>query len=671
MQLAAKATTHGAFDPSSEGPASAQGVARLPLRQSRGGMFALPPSSLSRAPDAVGFEPVHAAPPVSSDASARDCSRVEAGIVLDRELVALAAAEARCRLVRARIAACLIAVWAWRALGFVRLSDFARERLGVSPRSLEDDAHTVRALDPLPVLRAALENGSLSWSRLRVLLRAASPQNEARLIEESRAVAMRNLEAFVAAFGTQDSEDPKTGNGEARAGEHRRPLASDDPCVRWSILVSRGGSRMWRAACEHASRSAGSPLSQGQVLERVAAEAAGAAACGGDALPPWAPTPEMHEHRLREAIRLREVRGRRSLLAFLAETGVAEGFAWLDPTSGDPGPARSVDALALDLDGCDAFELERRLQSVRALSQRLDAQIAALMRTGIDRRLFREIGFATVKLYAEARLGLSARRVWNLVALERDSWHQSPLLHEAFREGRLTPLQATALLPVISEPSAQAWIERAGQVTLRRLHDEVAWALDRPRQTDDHGAVFAPPPPDADVRAEALAGVTDEEVQIRAHGLGEGPDSGPPAEVPLDFVMPVSVAVLVETTLDQLQRPREARGMAFERMVALALLEWRSVPRHRDPVFERDGWRCAVPGCSSRQSLHDHHVQFRSQGGGNARDNRITVCAAHHLHGIHEGIVRVNGLAPHELLWELGCAPGKEPLMRLRGDRHA
>jgi hypothetical protein len=68
--------------------------------------------------------------------------------------------------------------------------------------------------------------------------------------------------------------------------------------------------------------------------------------------------------------------------------------------------------------------------------------------------------------------------------------------------------------------------------------------------------------------------------------------------------------------------------------------------------------------------LHDHHLLFRSRGGGNERDNRITVCAWHHLRGIHQGRVRAWGAAPHDVTWELGVRPGYEPLMRLRGDEY-
>jgi len=89
-----------------------------------------------------------------------------------------------------------------------------------------------------------------------------------------------------------------------------------------------------------------------------------------------------------------------------------------------------------------------------------------------------------------------------------------------------------------------------------------------------------------------------------------------------------------------------------------------SQPRHRDPVFARDRWRCAVSACSSRKQLHDHHIVFRSRGEDNARDNRITVCAWHHLR-IHAGIVRATGEAPADITWELGVRPGRRSLLRL------
>jgi hypothetical protein len=93
---------------------------------------------------------------------------------------------------------------------------------------------------------------------------------------------------------------------------------------------------------------------------------------------------------------------------------------------------------------------------------------------------------------------------------------------------------------------------------------------------------------------------------------------------------------------------------------------WSAVPRHRNPVYARDGWRCAVPGCSSRRNLHDHHVIFRSRGGLNSQDNRVAVCASHHLHGLHGGRIRAAGRYGIELIWEIGLnRRGGEPLLRI------
>jgi hypothetical protein len=76
--------------------------------------------------------------------------------------------------------------------------------------------------------------------------------------------------------------------------------------------------------------------------------------------------------------------------------------------------------------------------------------------------------------------------------------------------------------------------------------------------------------------------------------------------------------------------------------------------RSRDEIFSRAGYRCAAPGCTSRRNLHVHHVLFRSQGGSDETANRESVCAFHHLRGIHEGLASCRGEAPLGLTWRLG-----------------
>jgi hypothetical protein len=113
--------------------------------------------------------------------------------------------------------------------------------------------------------------------------------------------------------------------------------------------------------------------------------------------------------------------------------------------------------------------------------------------------------------------------------------------------------------------------------------------------------------------------------------------------------------------------PHDSLPGGLEKLLLHVKAEWEGQPRHRDPIFTRDGWRCAVPVCTSRRELHDHHLVFRSRGGGNARDNRVTLCAWHHLRGIHAGRVRAWGEAPDGITWEIGVRAGRRPLLRLEG----
>jgi hypothetical protein len=76
----------------------------------------------------------------------------------------------------------------------------------------------------------------------------------------------------------------------------------------------------------------------------------------------------------------------------------------------------------------------------------------------------------------------------------------------------------------------------------------------------------------------------------------------------------------------------------------------------RDRIYIRDGWRCTAPGCSSRRNLEDHHVLYRSRGGGKGESNRTCLCRFHHQRGEHGGLASCSGEAPLGLSWRLGRA---------------
>jgi hypothetical protein len=130
---------------------------------------------------------------------------------------------------------------------------------------------------------------------------------------------------------------------------------------------------------------------------------------------------------------------------------------------------------------------------------------------------------------------------------------------------------------------------------------------------------------------------------------------------------PRDASETVALAISAAQAHFEARGEAISAGEALARMAdhflevWApfvvdgfgQMPRSRREVLSRHRGLCAVPGCS-RAAEHEHHVQFRSRGGGEEPGNRIAVCDAHHLRGIHAGRLDVSGEGGVRLFWRIG-----------------
>ena len=65
-------------------------------------------------------------------------------------------------------------------------------------------------------------------------------------------------------------------------------------------------------------------------------------------------------------------------------------------------------------------------------------------------------------------------------------------------------------------------------------------------------------------------------------------------------------------------------------------------PAIRREVFWRDRGRCCVPGCRNATYVDVHHLDLRSEGGGNDPDNLVVLCGAHHG-ALHRGRLRIDG----------------------------
>jgi hypothetical protein len=497
-------------------------------------------------------------------------------------LLAAARSRAPLRLALARIAARLVATRAWERLGFARLADYARERTGLSARQLQDLARTSARVEGLPALEAALLSGRLGWSQARLVARVATREDEERWIGFARRVRVRELEHAVRAVDRGSLEGGALAASEVdedgcEPGLKVGVILRCTPAVRGKFNAIRGVAR----------RVAGEKLPVWACMEAVAAEVL--------SVLPYHPSEDGDECR--------------------GSAAGEAGASWVERVPGEAGGAladrigsfpeevapeladvcanQGRDRIAPFLDGLeqsDAFEVDARLRRAVAMEQRLDAELAPL-----------------AGVVSPEWLGISPRKARALRRIERAA-ERCPELRVAFHSGRLSWVQVEAILPVLivaaSRQERARWIERAERVSVRRLEDDVDLALHAGRQTcaqsTTPGAASSSPVPEPETER-------------------------------ISFAAPLDVARLFRAVLCTVRRHLEraggrlpSEGGALEWMIEHAYRAWgANAPRVRREhlVFERDGWRCTVPGCSS-------------------------------------------GSAPDRLVFELGLRPGREPLLR-------
>src|SRR6185503_19929156 len=143
---------------------------------------------------------------VPPDAYARSFSPHDAALLLDGWLRRLSGQEARFRMVLGTLAARFLARHEHHELGFARLGDYSRERLGLSAREVQTLATVSKRLAGLPKLRSAFADGALSWAQLRLLTAVATPDSETEWLEMARGRTVRALTALVRS-PHEDDED--------------------------------------------------------------------------------------------------------------------------------------------------------------------------------------------------------------------------------------------------------------------------------------------------------------------------------------------------------------------------------------------------------------------------------------------------------------------------------
>jgi hypothetical protein len=281
------------------------------------------------------------------------------------------------------------------------------------------------------------------------------------------------------------------------------------------------------------------------------------------------------------------------------------------------GPVEAEVSAALEGGRADPERVDEELRRLAAMRDRWDELVGHLGMLLQMLGLWRDMGFQSFAHYCAERLGMGTRTVQQRVALER-RLHALPTLREAMRERRVSYEKARSIASCSDDTSVDAWIGRAEGMTCIALRREVE---------------------------------TQSEAQMCAR-----------AE--LDLRVPRRVGLLLDAAI------RAARAGAESLLTAAECLErvaehfietWRdalaerSTPQKR--ALARDRGLCLMPGCS-RSAVHAHHVHLRSRGGGDEAENLASLCASHHLRGVHGGHIRIRGSAPDRLKWQLGPRTG-------------
>jgi hypothetical protein len=359
-------------------------------------------------------------------------------------------------------------------------------------------------------------------------------------------------------------------------------------------------------------------------------------------------------------------------------------------------------------------ELVAQMRELIEIENDIEARLGTLLAGMTADQAWSRLRFSGVGHYAEERLGMSRTAAEDRVRAAR-ALRRYPRLRREYEAGGLGLEAVLVVARILDEaPSRgprttdeEAWVARAREATVKRLRDE-ARLIGRRAGAAAEAATGPAHHPSSD--AEWHASLRREpgtsrsrilRMGLLATGLGAETGTDPDTvllstpDVFLRLRLPAELAAQFVATIEAHRRRRAAEAgsvpwdepwpedrnapplpsLVAARMFStrcrrvpawvglLAIIEdfvltWdrdaRPGHRSRDRVFVRDGWRCAAPGCSSRRNLEDHHVVYRSRGGGDGGANRICLCRFHHQRGEHGGLASCSGEAPLGITWRLG-----------------
>ncbi len=314
-----------------------------------------------------------------------------------------------------------------------------------------------------------------------------------------------------------------------------------------------------------------------------------------------------------------------------------------------------------------AHELHARLETALRELKRAERNAVLLFAEILRRRLYRDLGYATIQLYAAEALGFSPAKTSQFVRLA-GALEDLPGLRRSVAKGELGWTKAREVAKVATPASERRWITEAGRSSSRELERKVRAARKRSRRVDEAPTLLDAPaeasPDDAPVtvsvsftaeqyaRYEALLesirkrgdgtlrGAGRAEVLLAAlHDLSAGGAVEMPAAPPYQVVVyTCKDCGAAETRTDRGAKPAPAAAQCDARIHEPNRPNRATIPpKARREAMARAGHTCETPGCGRTRFLEVHHVKPRATGGGNEPGNLRVLCSACHAQAHRAG----------------------------------
>ncbi len=321
--------------------------------------------------------------------------------------------------------------------------------------------------------------------------------------------------------------------------------------------------------------------------------------------------------------------------------------------------------------GLPASEVHTRLKDALVELQQAEKNALLWFSEIARRKLYRELGFSSLQMYATEALGFSKSKTAQFTRLA-GVMEELPVLREAVTSGELTWTKAREVAKVASPKTEGQWVEKARRSSSRQLEKKVrkarARAKARPKggqqvldiQAGGKEEIEVPVSvnlrfsPEEFARWEAMlekirkqSGGCDRPEQLvlaALADLAEGPEKQP-GRTKSTRVHSASPCQIVIYQCGTCKRAHVATSRGEQRL-SKATLEAalcdaqiqepgkrnRSTipPAKRRQALIRAKHRCQMPGCQHWHFLEVHHRVPRERGGGNDLDNLVVLCSSCH-----------------------------------------